>query len=92
MRKNPDIFKMGNYTSPTDYSDFRLTVDEPADYEVVKLVAENCDVADNYLTYVKFLQDNPSIRLKNTSIERNEGLAKSLAKEVSEEKINKTNL
>ena len=81
LRRNPEIFKMGNFRSPTDYSTIRLTVDELADYEVVKFVAENSALEDGHLKHINLLEKNPNIKMKNTTIIRNEGLIKSLAKD-----------
>lgn len=77
IRKN-DKFKKGNLAARGDYSKYRLTVDNQEDFEVIKFLIENCPAGTGYLDYIKTLEKNPEIKLKNSRIKRNEGLAKSL--------------
>ena len=71
-------FKIGNLSAPHSWSHFRLTVDEPADFEVIKFVIKNSSPEASYLDYISLLTKNPRIMLKNMNIIRNEGLLKSL--------------
>ena len=71
-------FKIGNLSAPKDYSHFRLTVDEPADFEVIKFLIKNSRTNVSYLDYITLLLKNPKIMSKNMDIKRNEGLMKSL--------------
>lgn len=71
-------YKKGNLSSEYDFSHFRLTVDEPEDYEVIKFLVENSDLHDGYMKYISLLTKNPDIMFKNSHIIRNEGLLKSL--------------
>ncbi len=77
MRRKGKI-KKGNLAAPYDFSHFRLTVDERADFEVVKFLIENTKLTDGYLEYISVLTKNPRVMLKNLHIIRNEGLLKSL--------------
>jgi len=38
LRKHPEIFSASNVKNEKDYSDFRLTLDEEADYELISLI------------------------------------------------------
>ncbi|OGG87257.1 hypothetical protein A3B87_00090 [Candidatus Kuenenbacteria bacterium RIFCSPHIGHO2_02_FULL_39_13] len=71
-------FKQGNLPAPADFGHFRLTVDEPEDFEVIKFLIKNSKTTDNYLDYISLLTKNPKIMYKNMHIIRNEGLIKSL--------------
>lgn len=76
--RNNKKYKKGNFSSPHDWSHFRLTVDEPADFEVIKFVIENSRLDAGYLDYISLLTKNPGVMLENMNIIRNEGLLKSL--------------
>ena len=78
-------FKKGNLSAEQDWSHFRLTVDNPADFEVVKFLIKNSRQDASYLDYISLLTKNPEIMLKNMNIVRNEGLLKSLKEDVSQE-------
>jgi len=82
IRKN-DKFKKINLTAPRDFSKFRLTVDNAEDLEVVKFLIEKSSFQSGYLDYVGLLEKNSDILAKNSHIERNEGLKKSLAEDYS---------
>lgn len=72
-------FKQKNLSSPYDWSHFRLTVDEPEDFEVIKFLIKNCEITDGFLKYISLLTKHPEIMIKNMSIKRNEGTVKMLA-------------
>jgi len=73
-----DLFVSCNYESDTNFSDVRLTVDEPTDFDVVKLVVENLGLDENWRTYTDFYLLNKKINELNGSYRRNEGYEKSL--------------
>ncbi|HLD27438.1 MAG TPA: hypothetical protein VJB39_01160, partial [Patescibacteria group bacterium] len=73
-----DFFKKGNYQAQYDLSNFRLTVDNPKDFEVIEFLIKNCSPTAGYLDYIALLKKNPEIMSKNMHIARNEGLKKSL--------------
>ena len=52
IRKNPDLFKCKNVTSPIDYSFHRWTLDEKDDYELIKIIYQEC-------------KDKPNFRMKD---------------------------
>ena len=67
-----------------DDSKYRLTIDEPEDYIVIKSIIENLENLNKKLTFnnVKsFLDSNPDVFKINSRIIRNEGLIKSIEEE-----------
>ncbi len=74
-------YKKGNFAGLNDWSHFRLTVDTPADFAVIKFLIEKGGSDADYLDYISLLTKNPEIMLKNMNIIRNEGLIKSLKEE-----------
>jgi spore coat polysaccharide biosynthesis protein SpsF len=82
-------FKKGNLNAEHDWSHFRLTVDNPADFEVVKFLIKNSRPDASYLDHISLLTKNPKIMLKNMNIIRNEGLLKSLKEDALWKSANK---
>lgn len=76
--RNKMKIKKGNLAAKRDFSKFRLTVDNPEDYEVVKFLIKNSRLSDGYLKYIELLKKNQKIMNKNLNLIRNEGLIKSL--------------
>lgn len=75
--KHPELFKISEVQNDTDLSALRLTLDEPADYEVLKeIVAEVRPLSMNAI--VKYLEAHPEIAAINQTIGRDEGYAQSL--------------
>ncbi|OGF24390.1 hypothetical protein A3H09_02255 [Candidatus Falkowbacteria bacterium RIFCSPLOWO2_12_FULL_45_13] len=74
-------YKKGYYAAPQDWSHFRLTVDEPVDFGVVKFVIENSKINDGYLDFIALLTRHPEVMLKNMHIKRNQGIFKTLEKD-----------
>lgn len=77
LYKNPDRYRIGSITRKTDLSDFRVTVDEPEDFEVVTqiyghLYPKNPDFTLEDI--VTFLRGNPRLRNLNIKFKRHEGL------------------
>ena len=79
--RNRDEFVKSNVSAEQDHSDFRLTLDHPEDFEVIRFLIENSKITDPYLHYVKLLLENPEVRRKNSHIPKNQGLIKSLNRE-----------
>ena len=63
------------YSADDNYHDFRITLDEKVDLEVIKAIAEyfKDEKLYSWKDIVFFLSSNPSIREKNLFILRNEG-------------------
>lgn len=73
-----NLFVSCNYESDQNFADVRLTVDEPADFEVVKLIIEKLGLDEDWMTYTSFYLSNKDINELNGSSKRNEGYDKSL--------------
>jgi spore coat polysaccharide biosynthesis protein SpsF len=76
-----DRFKIVEMNNSQDHSEFRFTVDDEKDFQVVTSIINH--FKDQYRTIrtadiIEFLAANPTIKKLNESTIRNEGLAKSL--------------
>lgn len=76
--QNKSLFRAKNYYSNEDFSNVRLTVDEPADFRLVTTLINQIGDDKPWLDYVTILKQNPELFLLNESIKRNEGYMKSL--------------
>jgi len=82
VRRQPERFRIGLFPSEIDLSHMRWTVDEPRDFELVKRIYEAlyprnaAFTTDDVLELLKARPDLPNL---NRGIQRNEGLARSLA-------------
>jgi spore coat polysaccharide biosynthesis protein SpsF len=78
----PGPFRVGHFIGPADFSHLRWTVDEPADYEVVKEIFEAL-YPDNpefgWMDVLALVTRRPELIIKNSDIVRNEGYLKALA-------------
>lgn len=78
--KGGGLFFAGSYENAIDYSNFRVTVDEQSDFELVKALIEQVG-DETWLNYTNYLIENPSLIELNNSIKRNEGFDKSIKKD-----------
>ncbi len=81
IRNNPNVFKIVNLECEFDLSAKRWTVDEPEDFEFVKIVYENLYCKNPLFgmeEILSFLKEHPEIERINDHIIRNEGYLKSL--------------
>lgn len=76
--KGGKVFTAANVSNNVDYSNFRLTVDEEPDFQLIKNLIEHLGDDKDWMSYVKYLQNNPSIFEINTSIKRNQGYMKTI--------------
>lgn len=75
--KNPQLFKIYNVKNKKDLSAYRLTIDEPYDYELLKTVIAG--VKDlTIANIITFLDHNEQVKNLNKHIIRDEGYYKSL--------------
>lgn len=74
---NGNIFKALNFECPADFSMIRMTVDEPVDFELIKILIQELGTEQSWLTYTKYIIEHNLGKLNNQII-RNEGLLKSL--------------
>ncbi|MDC0336042.1 glycosyltransferase family protein [Pseudodesulfovibrio sp.] len=85
VRNRPDRHAMVELDNDSDDSAYRVTVDDPEDFEVVKAVMKALIPAHGssfgWQHTKTFLDTHPNIMAMNAEIVRNEGLAVSLAKE-----------
>ena len=84
VRKRANQFRQLFVPNDTDDSNIRIVVDEPEDFIVVEKIMEHFESTRPGLYYAfpevkEFLLRHPDIMAINSSIVRNEGLAKSLA-------------
>ncbi len=71
------IFKAINYDSLEDFSNIRMTVDEPADLELIKSLISKMGTEAGWKEYVNCIKDNQLDKI-NSGIIRNEGYLKSI--------------
>jgi spore coat polysaccharide biosynthesis protein SpsF len=76
--KNPEFFKIAVFPVPKDYvrPNFRLTMDEPNDYELLKIIFRNLYKKDAepflWQDIVKFLDENPEfLEINRQVVHRN---------------------
>lgn len=85
IAKRPERFRIGNVTHDgDDLSAFRLTIDEPADWEVIRWVFEELYPSKPNFTLddiINLLTLHPEIVTLNKHIEHNEGYKKAVAAE-----------
>jgi len=84
IRKNPNIFKIVNLKCEYNLNDKRWTLDEPEDFEFIKIIYKNLYSEDSLFGMKKiidFLKNHPEIEELNNNLIRNEGYLKSLKKD-----------
>jgi spore coat polysaccharide biosynthesis protein SpsF len=71
-------FKSANYYHTSNYSEYRITVDEIVDFELISRLVEKIGYHASWIEYVRILEkDNELIKL-NSQFKRNEGFQKSI--------------
>lgn len=76
--KGGSLFKSFCVQHDVDYSRFRLTVDEQADYDMIKNLIEKLGTDKEWEDYVDYLITHPEVSQINSIYSRNEGYEKSL--------------
>ncbi len=75
MWKNPDIFKIGQYSNPQkNRAGYRLTIDYPEDYQLLMAVYAALYIKNNLFTMneiLDFLDAYPDIKKINADVARN---------------------
>ncbi len=84
--KGKALFTAKNCGFHTDFSHFRLTVDEMEDFEVVRYLIENSELDAPWLTYISLLTKRIDMFRKNSAYERNEGYRRSLLRDKKHER------
>jgi spore coat polysaccharide biosynthesis protein SpsF len=78
---HPELFNLGNYQNDIDYSNYRLTVDEAQDFELIKniiLYFKSNWQELKMKEIISFLDQRKDLKKLNAQFERNEGYIKSL--------------
>ncbi|PIP73517.1 MAG: spore coat protein [Candidatus Lloydbacteria bacterium CG22_combo_CG10-13_8_21_14_all_47_15] len=83
-------FKKGNVSASHNWAHFRMTVDEPEDFDVIKFLLTHTTHDASYMDYIVLLSKNPDIMLKNMYITRNSGLLKSLQEDEKQKSKSKS--
>jgi len=83
LTKRKDLFRTWVLDQKRDDSAYRIVVDEPEDFSVVKAIIENLPVSKTYTfrAIKHFLDRHPDLRRRNAHVIRNEGLLISLKKD-----------
>lgn len=87
--EHPEIFKHQDFISPVgNFGDQRWTVDEPEDFELVSRIYEHFlkEVGTEIFGYrdiLRYLNENPELKMINNKFKRNEGYEKSLREDKS---------
>lgn len=82
--RHPELFKIQNFESPIGcFGNYRWTVDEPEDYEVVKCIYNyffetEIGMDFTYRDILTYMKNHPEVVEINKKYTRNEGLAKSI--------------
>lgn len=75
------IFKSYKFPNPQgdfNANDYRITIDEPEDFEVIKALIENLGIERNWKEYIDYLLAHKDLYSINSRFTYNEGYAKSL--------------
>jgi len=76
-----NLFHSDNHFSNENYNNVRMTVDEPNDLEVIKLLISNLGLNKKWQDYTEFYLNHEDIQKLNKGIERNQGYNLSIEKE-----------
>lgn len=82
--RNSNVIKKGNYTSESDYSNLRWTLDEYSDLKFINEVFEKFkpNIHFSWKEILKLIHESPSLNLLNHHIMRNEGYLTSKLSEI----------
>jgi spore coat polysaccharide biosynthesis protein SpsF (cytidylyltransferase family) len=78
--KGDNLFTVINYPCEFDFSKIRMTVDEPKDFELIKVLINKLGTEKTWLEYTTYIIENNLMKI-NGEIIRNEGYLKSLKKD-----------
>jgi spore coat polysaccharide biosynthesis protein SpsF len=87
INQQPERYKLGSYRNPQDWSHYRWTVDEPADFDMVERVYQTLlpdKPSFGTADVLQLLQQQPDIAAINRGGKRNAGYEKSLAADATE--------
>lgn len=75
--KGKKLFSSMNFPCENNYNHVRMTVDEPIDFDALKLLVNELGTDQNWKTYTQYILDNPK-KFLNQKITRNEGYLNSI--------------
>lgn len=81
IERHPDRFRIGAYKPFRQHFQYRWTLDEPADFQLLTHLFDQLGAKGSYFgawEIIEFLDSNPEIFELNQHIERNEGYKKSV--------------
>jgi len=90
IRNNKDIFRIGNFESKKDYSNFRWTVDESEDFQLISKIYEYLyPINPSFSTkdIISLFGSRPELCSINAMFKRNEGSLKSHEADRNYEKL-----
>ena len=80
--KEGNLFRSENYAgNGKNYGHLRMTVDEPADYELISALVEKLGTDRSWQEYADYMERHGEVREINQKQTRNEGFTKSLQTE-----------
>lgn len=77
-----NLFNTYNFPNPAgeyNANDYRITIDEPEDFEVIKALIENLGLERGWKDYIDYLLNHKDLYEVNSKFANNEGYAKSIA-------------
>lgn len=79
--KNGTLFSSGSHHLEENFNHIRLTVDEQADFEVIKKMVDVLGLDKDWKTYANYYLENRNLHSLNSDIIRNEGYKKSISRD-----------
>ena len=79
-------YKLANPVGSFNANDYRITIDEPEDFEVIKKLIEELGIEKNWKEYIDYLLTHKEVYAINSKFSYNEGYDKSVR---NDHKINK---
>lgn len=76
-----ELFKALYFETKKEYYNYRLTVDEQDDFELIARLIEAIGINKRWEEYINYLKKHPDLININNHIQRDEGYAKSLLKD-----------
>lgn len=79
------IFKTCKYPNPLgnyNANDFRITIDEAEDFEVIRTLIEKLGIECDWIEYINYLKNHSELYSLNSKFSYNEGYAKSIQNDI----------
>jgi spore coat polysaccharide biosynthesis protein SpsF len=75
---NGTLFNSFSYKNEHDFSQYRLTVDETEDFDLIEILIQKLGIDKGWKDYIDYINKNPEILNINSKFSRNEGYQRSL--------------